>query len=344
MDHYGCRISLRPRPSGRRAAISPAPGGWRANPRDDWSSPTPGGRSNGNIGNQRGGRGQQRGTPMSPLPSTNGTLLPQYLTQDNRPRLLPMARMRVMTAPAPPMAPVTANLNHRITYYDIQLAPVPQLPHRMAVLDNDKPETVNRLLELWHAAVHSERGILQRYHQVKGHHYYSANSGPLTLRQRKEMVTAAALICLQYGRGIGRIANNTESSCALFVGETPVYERMTVMACTIVHRFPIPQRQGLLDPLTFDEIMNCDLYLGIRDLLRRLKTNGIVSENGEGVKAGTSILDGVFLPTFLFFDALLDDRMFRSHCQVSKLWVDEHGRNSELDEIHSNPRIVGNLL
>ncbi|KAL3910911.1 MAG: hypothetical protein SGARI_001901, partial [Bacillariaceae sp.] len=254
-----------------------------------------------------------------------------------------MAPMRRIPGAAPPLAAVISNLNYRIAYYDVQFSPQPQRPHRMAVLDNEKVENVNRLLEHWHAAVESEQGILHRYFVVKRDLYYSRAAGPMTQRQRKDVLTAAALVCLQYGRGIGALAGHTESSCGEYVGDTEAYERMTVMACTIVHRFPIPEDLGLTDPITFDEIMNFNLYTGIREILSRLKTHGIVSEKGEGTKGGKTIMDAVYLPTFLFIDALLEDEVFRSHCKVRNIWVGEKEPNSELDQIRNNPRIFLSL-
>jgi hypothetical protein len=209
-------------------------------------------------------------------------------------------------------------------------------------LDGDVPETVNRLLQHWHSALFSRQGILQRYFRVKEEAEFSSLAGPLMQRARKELVAGAALISLQYGRGVGKTAGHSKKSCGTWVPETQIYERMTVMASIIATRFPFPDDRDITTPISFHEIMNFNIYGAMRDILSRLRSHGIVSEHGNGVGDGTDLLSAVYLPTFLFFDALQDNQKFRGNCKLRNLWVGTRGHHSETRQIQDNPRLVGN--
>ena len=287
----------------------------------------------------RAGNNRPAVAPMAPL-----HVLPEYLSQQHHPPLLPMAPMRRVNRAMAPLNLVTAYLNHaqRLEYYEVDLDPHPQPARLIATLDGDVPETVNRLLQHWHAALYSQQGMLLRYFRVKEDADYSTLAGPLIQRARKELVAGAALICMQYGRGVGKIAGHGKMRCANWGAETQIYERMTVMASIIATRFPFPDDRDITTPITFHEIMNFNIYGAMKDVLSRLQSHGIVSEDATSVQDGTDLMSDVYLPTFLFFDALMDDRHFRGHCKLRNLWVGTTGHHSETRQIHDNPRLVGN--
>jgi hypothetical protein len=209
-------------------------------------------------------------------------------------------------------------------------------------LDGDNPEIVNRLLQHWHSALFSPQGILQRYFRVKEEAEFSTLAGPLMQRAWKELVAGAAQICMQYGRGVGKIAGHGKRSCATWVAETQVYERMTVMAGILATRFPFPEDRAITTTIAFHEIKNFNLYGAMKDVLSRLQSHGIVSEHGNDVGDGTDLLSAVYLPTFLFFDALQDNQKLRGNCKLRNLWVGNRGHHSETRQIHDNPHLVGN--
>ena len=70
-------------------------------------------------------------------------------------------------------------------------------------------------------------------------------------------------------------------------------------------------------------ILNFNIYETLRDMRRGLKEHGVVSEHGNGVNGPGDILGGIYYPTFIFLDTLLEKHVWRDLCPPDKYWISQ---------------------
>jgi hypothetical protein len=73
--------------------------------------------------------------------------------------------------------------------------------------------------------------------------------------------------------------------------------------------------------LTTDSIMGYDIYGSLCKLRKSLREHGVVSQYGNHVGAARDVLDGVYLPMYLFLDSILKDASWRKLCPRNKIWI-----------------------
>jgi hypothetical protein len=127
--------------------------------------------------------------------------------------------------------------------------------------------------------------------------------------------------------------------CGAWAGyeETRIhYDKARMMAVVIENSYKLPCDPRFDGVMTADSIMGFDIYSSLTKLRKSLKEHGVVSEFGNHVGSAKDILDGVYLPMYLFLDSVLKDNSWRNLCPRNKMWINE----DEMTSLRTNVRLV----
>jgi hypothetical protein len=140
------------------------------------------------------------------------------------------------------------------------------------------------------------------------------------------LLLLAALVCCQAGMDDfpGYHMCKATRRCASWGGSAETidcYDKARMMALIIEHSYKLPHNPRFGPFLTANNIMGYDIYGGLTKLRKSLMEHGVVSEYGNHVGAARDVLDGVYLPMYLFLDSVLKDKSWRDICPRNKIWI-----------------------
>jgi hypothetical protein len=198
-----------------------------------------------------------------------------------------------------------------------------------------------RAFELWHDARSGHDGICMRFAYLRNVVPFATTAGPLALQCRSHLSFCAALLACQLAFGPGYFMCQQYRRCQQWA-RSPAhhghYDRAMTVAAVIVKQLNLPNGDPTIRPLTVNDIMSFDVYNTYRSLVKKLRDYGVTSELGRGVDGARAIMDGVYLPTFLFVDSLLPDECWRDNLggpNSRRWWIS----NQETQQIHNNSRL-----
>jgi hypothetical protein len=224
---------------------------------------------------------------------------------------------------------------YTVTFYD-------QSIRTMAVMNGPTcPESHALQLQLLHHAFTHPDGIFLRWSYLRRLSSYSVKAAALMGRCKRDLQLCAALVCCQAAAGDpsnGYFMCPSAPRCRNW-SETDDgrerYDRARTAASIIEMQIHFAHDSAFNGIITAEKIMEFDVYGTLGRLRKQLCQHGIVSEYGEGVSSPSDILDGVYLPTFLFLDSILKNKYWRNLLPRDKMWICQ----DEMDLYKKNVRL-----